>query len=516
MRHLLIKDWKLLWPMVGLTAAVQVGRTWAGASSDLLQESPAADALLHPLTLAWFIGIAALTVATVHQDPIPGVDQDWLIRPLRRTQLLLAKLVFLGITVSGPMLVVDLVSGLAAQMPFVSVLEAAVAKDLFVYVCLVVPVVALAATTRNMTEIILFGAALFLVFSVSLSLSAFFLGAEWCPTCGTGMVWLQHFVQHLLILLGAAVVLLLQYFRRRSALARAVALIGAASLVYLQLPWSSAYAIEAWLTEPNREAAPVALELDTGNPQASAASRSGQPPARGRVDRAIDYLHHRDHEDQTTIAIPVRIAGIADDQLVLVDRSQVRMIGADGRLLQEHIGVGKSAGLSMDTPEDAIADGPASQLVDVPVNVDAGSEALGVRLQIEYSMTLLNLRATHRIAAAGGDLRSRDVGVCATRVHRDTVTLSCRALGAAPTCYSASVYSADGRLGAETLRCDGDYRRYWPTLIDVLSPYGVEFRLRGSDALDPAELARAYLVLKVYGERAHFKRSLTAALPPSD
>jgi hypothetical protein len=130
-------------------------------------------------------------------------------------------------------------------MPFAPVLEAALAKDLFVFVCLIVPVAALAATTRNMTDIILFGAALFLVFSVSLSLSAFFLGAEWCPTCGTGMVWLQHFAQHLLILLGALVVLLLQYYRRRTALARAVALIGAASLVYLQLPWSSAYAIEA-------------------------------------------------------------------------------------------------------------------------------------------------------------------------------------------------------------------------------------------------------------------------------
>jgi hypothetical protein len=56
-------------------------------------------------------------------------------------------------------------------------------------------------------------------------------------------------------------------------------------------------------------------------------------------------------------------------------------------------------------------------------------------------------------------------------------------------------------------------RRHWPTLIDVLSPYGVEFQLRGSNVLDPAELARAYVVLKVYGERAHFKRSLSAALP---
>ena len=500
--------------MVGLTVAVQLGRTWAGASSDLFHASPAAGALLHPLTIAWFIGIAAVTIAAVHQDPIPGVDQDWLIRPLRRTQLLLGKLVFLGITISGPMLVMDLVTGLAARMPFSTVLEAALAKDLFVYLCLIVPVAALAAATRNMTEIILFGAALLLVSSVSLSLSAFFLGAEWCPTCGTGMVWLQHFAQHLLILFGALIILLLQYYRRRTAVSRAVALIGAAALVYLQLPWSSAYAIEAWLTKPNREGAPVALEVDPSSSQASVGSRSGQTPARGRVDQAIDYLHRRTHEDQATIAIPVRISGIADDQLLLVDRSQVRIVRADGRLLYERIGAGASAGLSMNTQDDAITDGLATQLADVPINVDTGSAGPGARLQIEYAMTLLDVRGVHTVAAAGGDLRSRDLGACATQVQRETLTLSCRAIGAAPACYSAAVYSADGRLAAETLRCDGDYRRHWPTLIDVLSPYGVEFQLRGSNSLNSAELAHGYLVLKVYGERAHFKRSLTAALPP--
>ena len=40
-------------------------------------------------------GGRATHAAHGHQDPVPGVDQDWLIRPLPRTQLLLAKLVVL-------------------------------------------------------------------------------------------------------------------------------------------------------------------------------------------------------------------------------------------------------------------------------------------------------------------------------------------------------------------------------------------------------------------------------------
>jgi hypothetical protein len=250
----------------------------------------------------------------------------------------------------------------------------------------------------------------------------------------------------------------------------------------------------------------VTLESDPNDPQA--------PVERGRMDRALDYLHRRRaHGDQTTTAIPVRISGIEEDQLVLVDRSQFRIMRADGRLLYEHVGAGAAAGLYMDTEDDAITDGLASQLIDVPVNVDAESGAPGERLQIEYSLTLLGVQASHTLAADGGVVHSADIGACATQLHRNAVTLSCRAIGAAPACYRAAVYSADGRLGAEATQCAADYRRHWPTLIDVLSPYGVVLPLRGSDAMDPAELARAHLVLEVYGERAHFTRSLTAALP---
>lgn len=69
-RSILSKDWKLLWPMVAVVAAIQMGYDWAAFSSGLFGEDPAAEALLRPLTLAWFIGIAALTAAVVHQDPI--------------------------------------------------------------------------------------------------------------------------------------------------------------------------------------------------------------------------------------------------------------------------------------------------------------------------------------------------------------------------------------------------------------------------------------------------------------
>ena len=106
--------------MVAVVVAIQIGYEWAVFSSGLFGENPAAEALLRPLTLAWFIGIAALTAAVVHQDPIPGVDQDWLIRPLNRTQLLLAKMIFLALAISVPMFILNLAHALAMGMPFVA------------------------------------------------------------------------------------------------------------------------------------------------------------------------------------------------------------------------------------------------------------------------------------------------------------------------------------------------------------------------------------------------------------
>jgi hypothetical protein len=502
--------------MVGLTVAVQLGRVWAGTRSGLLHSSLAADALLRPLTIAWFIAIAALTVAAVHQDPIPGVDQDWLIRPLRRTHLLLAKLFFLAITISGPMLALDLVAGFTAGIPIARLLEVSVAQSAFVYVCLLMPVAALASTTRNMTEIVVLGAILFLVFSACLSLSAFLLGPAWCPTCGSGMAWLQHLVQHLIILIGSIVILLVQYYRRRTKPARATALVGAILLVFLQLPWSGAFAIEQWLSGSDQAAAGVALEVTTTPATGSSGNRVEQRTSSaigGRMGRAIDSLRRRGQDDQVTIELPVLVSGVDENQLLLVDRTELSLVAPDDRLLYRRTTSGWSGGLSMGTDDDVIRSGVAHQPIDIPV--DLAERAAGSRARVDYAMTLLEVRASHRIAAIGGALRAPDIGRCSTQFRRNTLALSCRAIGAAPFCYSVTLHAADGRVAAQAIECDADYRRHWPTLIDVESVYGLELPLRGADSPDPSDMADWYITLDLYGERAHFQRTLRAALPSS-
>ncbi len=526
-RHILKKDWKLLWPMVAVVTAVQIGYEWAAFSTGLFADNPAAEALLRPLTLAWFMGIAALTAAVVHQDAIPGANQDWLIRPLKRSQLLLAKLIFLVLTISIPMFVSNLAHALAMGMPVAPSLSAVLTKELFIFACFIVPVAALAATTRNMTELIVLGAILVLVFAASLSVSAFLFGAEWCPTCHTGMVWLQHLVQHIGVLLGAVVILFIDYYQRRYTVARGLAVMGAVSLVFVQLSWGSAFGIEQWLTGPGNDAAGVALEIGDDLPSRHVASAGGkaldarqttQLLLQGRVDQAVENFHRRARREDALVRIdlPVRTVGVSKDELLLVDRSQVHLFGEDGRLLYREPNAGASAGLLATYVGDATPAGLSYQTIEIPGKVYRKSLAATVRLQVDYTLTLMNVRAAHTIAALDGELRSADVGLCATRLDRDAVSVHCKAIGQAPFCYGAALYAPDGRHNPEVVNCDPDYRRHWPVLINVLSFYGVDLPVRDPQSVidypvGASELESSYVLLKIYGELDHFKRTLTVA-----
>lgn len=523
--HIFKKDWKLLWPMVALVTAIQIGREWVVYRAGLFGEDPAAAALLHPLTLAWFIGIAALAAAVVHQDAIPGVDQDWLIRPISRSQLLLAKLAFVAFGISVPMFASNLVHALALGFPLVPSLESVFYKELFVFVCLVVPVMALASTSRNMTELVIIGAALIVAFSSSLILSAFLFGANWCPTCNSGMSWLQHLVQHVGILVGAGVILGLQYYGRRSDAARIVAVIGAIALVFAQLSWGTAFAVERWITRASGAGNTIELgfgEPEAGGPEASAHAPGSRQTAQmllhGRVDQAVEYWRRRARPANApvTIDLPMRITGVTADQLILADRIETHLFGGDGRLLYRGDNAGAFAALLTPYPGGSGQQPQATVVsLDIPGKVYRQAAEMPSRLKLNYSLTLMKLVGEHKLSAFDGELRSTDVGVCATQADKNAAYLRCNTIGQAPFCYSATLYGPDGRHNPEVLKCTPDYRRHLPAFMDVVGFYGIDMPLRDKNGLvdyeiDATRLDAAYVLIKIYGESDHFERNVVA------
>jgi hypothetical protein len=528
-RHILKKDWTLLWPMVALVTAIQAGREWVVQSGGLFQDNPASIALLRPLTLAWFAGIAAVAAAVVHQDAIPGVDQDWLIRPLKRSDLLLAKVVFAVAAIAAPMFVLNLAHALSLGFPFVPSFGAAVYKEVFVCASFVVPMLALAATTRNMTELTVFGAALIVVYAVSTGLSAFLLGADWCPTCDTGVSWQEHWLQHAGTFAGAVVVLVLQYHRRRTAIARAVVVAGAVALACVQVPWNTAFALQGWLSGSTQVDTPIELVLEREAP--SAAGTSGAPDARvgarqvtqallrGDVGRAGEYLRRRAAQGMAPAALDfsLRITGASPGELILLDRTETHFFSGDGRLLYRGLNPGGSPGvISGYRTDPAAAPELIHQKVDVPARASRQHPA---RLRLDYSLTRVQEVAEHRLFALGGEFRSADAGLCAAKLDQDVVSVRCRSIEQPPFCYSATVYAADGRHNPEILKCTPDYRRHMPAATEILYFYGIDLRVHDRFglihyALGVADLQNCYVLLKIYGKPLHFKRTLAVSALP--
>src|SRR5882762_5384249 len=161
------KDWALLWPLVLLVTLIQIALEWAIYTFGFFGVSPFAREIMGLLTPAWYIGVIALAVAVVHEDTIPGVDQDWLIRPLNRTELLLAKLLFVAVTVCVPMLIVNLADELALGFKVIPSFGDALYKEVYMFVCLLVPATAIASATRNAVELVILVAGLVLLYVVT-------------------------------------------------------------------------------------------------------------------------------------------------------------------------------------------------------------------------------------------------------------------------------------------------------------------------------------------------------------
>ena len=81
------KDCGQLWPLVAVVAMAQGANAalWFG----LGHFREPRGLLIFAELLSWLVllGMATLIAAVVQEDTLPGVSQDWLIRPIRRSDL---------------------------------------------------------------------------------------------------------------------------------------------------------------------------------------------------------------------------------------------------------------------------------------------------------------------------------------------------------------------------------------------------------------------------------------------
>jgi hypothetical protein len=529
--HIFRKDLTLLWPVALLSAVAQFGLY---ALTFLSDRSPDEQYLLLAARLSVLVVFLAVTLAIalgVHQEPIPGATQDWLVRPIRRLDLLLAKLLFVLAAVQLPMFLGDLGEALAHGFAWPEAASAAAARNLYVFVALSLPAFAFAALTRNTAQFVGAGVAYFIAMIVStvlLNLVTRAAGQEQAtnPLSWTGVDWIAQGAGRLALAAGAVIALALLYFRRKVALARglfpAFAVLSAFAVL---LPWTWIFAVQeaasaAPAGEPTVSIAfdprAARYQLPPGTDLDAYTAGAGQVQLRGRAagDIAVEDRSRR-ALGAVTVFLPVRVSGLTAADLPWADRAVVTLTAADGRVV--------FSGRGDDFKTRPAASGSPAALAYEALRIPAlayeaaANEPLSLR--IDYSMSVLRPRPAVSAPALGADGRLPGLGRCATGRDSDgdDIELRCVKAGRAPSCISATLADpASGRRNPETLICAPDYapfgQRPFP---DALSRFEVEapFRDRLGVAAYPVgagELGRARMVVVAYEAAGHLTRQVAA------
>ena len=468
-KDILKKDWRLLWPLVAALAVLQVLFAFARFMSGPGRFSKGVPTT--PMALLELLAVATLTTLVVHQDPIPGVRQDWLVRPIRRRDLFLAKLLFAVVLVQGPMFVTDLVQGVANGFPFGQSAAAAIACALSVLLTLTLPVLAFAAITASTTEAVVGGLgvlAVIIAFVVVTTMS----GAT-SPTALTGFGWVPVVVREAMLLLAAVCVLVLQYGWRRTWTARALF---AAALVAGQfatfLPWRTAFRLDQLVTASSEHDTRVAIAFAPGAGRYRPALGQGldevlEKPGMGQVDVAEENQRRR-AEGAVTLLFPMRVSGLIVNARLVADRSDVTVVSREGRTL--HRGSGNDLEL-----RGSAADATIHQGVRVPGALYGRIKGEPVDVDLVYAFTLFRITATHALDARSGTQRIPGIGWCTTRVDDPgtRVLFECLRPGERPPCLAVALEHVPTRQrNPEVSLCVPDYTPYeGHTFPDALSRF---------------------------------------------
>ncbi len=522
--HIFKKDWRLMWRYAaglaalhfGLMAALlRIGRfhapplighiSFTGIAA--LDASRELYTMTNIFPILSYLASSFLLVAIVQQDAIPGVRQDWLVRPIRRRDLFLAKLLGVLLMVVTPIFAADLSGALLNGFPLGQSMDAALGCSVWLWFSLFLAVFALASLTRNLMEAIVAGTALAgLSFvlqiwrSYSLTPGKFFVHGR--------VDWIDRLIGLAIILLGAAALLVLQYSFRKTFTSRLLTVaILLAFLLVPSVPWQTAFALEERLS-PNAAAGntvSVSFVPDHGAPQDG-------PVGPRPYDRG-----------DASVMLPIRVTGVPDGALLYGEASTVRVITQDGKnqMTEERsppLGVQMGIPL-LRTDEIGKNDKPFTYALRVPRDLYTRIAGQSVRLEIDNYLTLLKLADTQTLPATGGDQRTRGLGWCGTKISDagGEILVGCIQAGSEPSCGSAVLeHVPTGAHNPPIAICvSPDYSpfgfRYGPDALSRFTetlPFGNPAGVDTYPVKEPM-LPESRVTLKLYEAEDHFERQLT-------
>jgi hypothetical protein len=506
--HIFRKDARLLWPAAALVVALNICAAIPRYLMDHGTRTVQLEILSDLLSALTLLGAMVVVVVAIHQDPIPGVRQDWLARPIRRRDLAFAKVLFVLLMVQLPFWVVDVGIALVDGFALPAAGAAAATRNIGILCEFALPAMMIGAVTRTFVEAFTVSAvalvvyiALFLVgLSMMLNIKA--------TVTETGAAWMFSGAFELAALIGTVLILGLQYSGRRTVLARSLVGVGGALVIAVAfMPWRVAFALQTRLSPEPGAARRIAVDFD---PQAG--------PYHMPVGAAPGLTQ--------ALLLPLRFSDLPANSVVLMDLADVRITGLDGTTLYRNksnisvdgLGSMRDAQFNVLTGANDGAVHVIYQRIYLPTAVFGLLINRQVRMSVDYSLTLFGTSNTFAVPARGAREQLPGLGRCATGVDAegDDIAIGCLSTTRQATCYSAYLENpAAGLRNPEVHGCMPDYsppwvNQFWP---DAIHRVGGEVQFFDRSGMvhfpvDGSMLADAKLMITTYEPSEHFTRHI--------
>ena len=172
--HIFKKDWRLMWRPAAAVVVLQLAYAFIQFKGEFGKGNPVLDEFHTMLVFLWLIAGMIWIVMLVHQDALPGTKQDWLTRPIRRTDVLLAKVMFGALVMQGATIAGDLLQGLGSGFPLGQSLRAAMVRAAIGFLAITVPALVIGALTQSIADVMIlsavfgFGIFVFTIMAIAL------------------------------------------------------------------------------------------------------------------------------------------------------------------------------------------------------------------------------------------------------------------------------------------------------------------------------------------------------------
>lgn len=529
--HIFKKDLQLLWPWALALAGAQAASATFTVVLQRLGGPPQLVAIAYFFPFLVLFGIVVLTIAVVHQDPLPALRQDWLVRPIRRGDLLRAKALFALLIIHAPIFVMDIFEQLALGLPLVGSIASAAARGATLICTLTLPALLLGAVTATLTEALFFG--LLVSIGCTVAYVGLFVIVLKPPSLPSGIYWIGPACGAVAIIVGSMLTLPFAYASRRFLMARLlgvlVVLFSLAASAWV--PFSMAFGIQQQVSRSSGQGRSIHIAFQSGKKPGASDSHSPVAPT---SEASRPPPAQRDFETSGRAAVrvrlPLEVSGLPQESILWADQVSVHLIGVNGASLYrgagvcERLGVGmgracRSYSLEVREKGGAGPNTAAEQHLSIPAAVYARLKDQPLRMELSYAFTLLSKDPPEAIGAID-DLRSLPgLGSCATRMDsdEDEIELRCISTTVAPSCATLVLEDPTSeKRNPELHLCSPNYTPFPLNIRDVLNRFGGALAFRDPSGLahypvDGTGVRSARISLITHHATDHFR--LVAVIP---